>query len=270
MFGKFGYQVIRATQNNFAELNNSVENVSNVNSIGYKKRKVTFVEALNGQISKHETKEFSQGSLRRTNLEYDFALNGPGFFVVELQNGQRAYTRAGRFALTSEGELVTTEGYRVIPEVEASGRSIIEVNTKEDSELGLNIKVKTPRLIIPATLSPVIEGDGKVYGLNNTTGEKTEIGKISVVNFNNPQGLESLSRSYFLQTNESGLALENKIGPDYATQVKQGYLEFGNVDISAEFFNLSQMRNLISAQFKLFKIMDKIYENVHYTISRSV
>lgn len=270
MFSKLGNQAYRATENNVDALSNIVENISNVNSIGYKKSATSFVETLNGEIAKYENKDFSQGPLRKTGEAFDLALTGPGLFEVELPNGQKAYTRAGRFRLNSEGELVTEEGYRVIPEVEQSQRPFIEVlkNNNKD-EVGLNIKVTSPKLTISPDYVPEILEDGTVNGINPDTSEKVKIGKVKVVVFNNPQGLESTGRSYYLPTKMSGMPLDTEVGPNHSSKVKQGYLEFGNVDMATEFMNLSQMKNILSAQIKLLKAIDKIYENVHSTISRT-
>lgn len=269
MFSKLGYQTFKATENNLSALGNIIENISNVNSLGYKRKQASFVEALNGEIAKYESKDFSQGPLRKTSELFDLALDGPGFFEVELPNGQRAYTRAGRLKLTSEGELVTDEGYRVIPEVETNGLPVLEVNNQEGKELGLNIKVATPKLVVPVDLVPEILEDGTVNGINESNGERVKIGKVNVVAFNNPQGLEPIGKSYYLQTNASGPALEVDPGLNSSTKVKQGFLEFGNISVLTEFMDLSKIKNLLSAQFKVLKAIDKIYENVHYTVSRS-
>ena len=269
MFGKLGYNAFRATENNIDALSNVVENISNINSVGYKKSQTSFVETLNGEISKQETKDFSQGPLRRTGEVFDLALDGVGFFEVELLNGQRAYTRGGKFRLSSEGELVTDEGYKVIPEVEEAAKPVLEVNKDKKDELGLNIKVTTPKLTVSPDIVPEVLEDGTVNGINQSTGEKTKIGKINIIAFNNPGGLESIGKSYFLPTKASGMPIDLDAGSNGPSKIKQGYLELGNVDMANEFMRLSQMRNLLSAQFKLLKAIDKLYENVHYTISRS-
>lgn len=270
MYGRIGYQVQKATENSLSSLNNLVEGISNVNSIGYKKSKSSFAEALNGEVVKHETKDFSQGPLRKTAEAYDLALDGPGFFEVELPNGQRAYTRAGRFSLTGEGELVTEEGYRVIPEIEQTGKPIIETNNTQSNELGLNLKIASPKLTVSPELTPEVLEDGTVNGINEATGEKVKIGKINVVAFNNPQGLDSIGRSYYTSTKASGSPLDVKAGADCNTKVRQGFLELGNVNMISDFSNLTEIRNLLSAQFKLLKMLDKIHENVNYTISKAV
>ncbi len=270
MFGKLQSQSYEATRKSLDALSNAAENISNINSIGYKITQTSFVETLNGEISKQENKDFSQGSLRKTSDLFDCALDGPGFFEVELPSGQRAYTRAGRFRLSNEGELVTEEGYRVIPEVEETAQSVLEVNKTKDTtndELGLNIKVSTPKLSISPQLTPEISEDGTVKGINPQTGEKTKIGKINIVVFNNPQGLESIGRGYFLQTNSSGLSMEPN---SEQTRVKQGFLEYGNVDLVSEMLDVTHLKALLSAQFKVLKAIDKIYESVNYTVSKAV
>ena len=269
MFGKLGYNVYRAVENNMDAVSGLVENISNANSVGYKKSQTSFAQTLNGEVAKYENKDFSQGSLRRTGEALDVAVEGTGFFEVELPTGQRAYTRAGRFGLNNEGELVTEEGYRVVPEVEQEEIPTLGSSKTEKDEPGLNIKVTTPKLTISPDLTPEIQEDGTVNGINPNTGEKTKIGKINVVVFNNPQGLESLGKSYYFSTKASGGPIDADIGPNTSTKVKQGFLEFGNVDIATEFVHLSQIKNLLTAQIKLLKAIDKIYENVHYTISRS-
>lgn len=270
MLNKTGYQTVKATEGNTGALSRIVENISNMKSVGYKKNQTTFFETLNGEIAKHETKDFSQGPLRKTGEEFDLALDGPGFFEIELPSGQRAYSRAGHFRLSGEGELVTAdEGYRVVPLVEDVGRPVIEVNKDQKNTLGLNIEVTTPKLIIPPDLIPEVTEDGTVNGINPESGEKRKIGRINVLAFNNPQGLESIGKGFYLPTKLSGQVQEIEYGPNNPTKVKQGYLEYGNVDIAQEMVNMAQMKNLVSAQFKVLKVIDKLYEQVNYTISRS-
>lgn len=275
-----GQQAFGAVQNQAEALNRIIENISNINSIGYKKTEVNFLQTLDGQMKASTAKEFSQGPLRRTGDVLDLALEGQGFFEVEFPNGQRAYTRAGRFRQNSDGELVTEEGYRVIPQIEQSentSRSVIErkpivnvdgAGTLAANELGLNLKVVEPKLTIPTTLTPEIGEDGSILGVDNS-GEKSKIGKLNVVVFNNPNGLEATGKGYYVPTKASGAPLDTEIGSNASTKVKQGYLEFGNVNMASEFMNLTQIKDLLSAQFKVLKAVDKIYENINYTIGRS-
>ena len=73
-----------------------------------------------------------------------------------------------------------------------------------------------------------------------------------------------------MPTKLSGQVQEIEYGPNNPTKVKQGCLEYGNVDIAQEMMEMSQMKTLISAQFKALKVIDKLYEQVNYTIGKSV
>lgn len=59
-------------------------------------------------------RNYTSGSFYETGNNTDFAINGDGFFTVELNNGQRAYTRNGNFTTNENNELTTVEGYRII------------------------------------------------------------------------------------------------------------------------------------------------------------
>lgn len=271
MLGSLGYDIIRGTQEQTEVLKNITSDISNAHTLGYKKVATNFSETLNGQIAKYKSSDFSQGSLRRTGDLLDVAIEGKGLFEVELPDGRRAYTRVGRFQLSSEGELVTMEGYRVLPQVEKSEKTNSTLLDLQNfsTKLGVNV----PKLVIPHDLTPVIEEDGTVYGINEndrSSSEKIKLGKISVVAFNNPDGLESIHKGYYTQTNSSGLPIELKPGVSESIHVKQGYVEGSNVDMAETFMQLSQMRNLISAQFKALKTIDKIYESIGYTMAKSV
>lgn len=265
MSGNFSQKALSTTAGYIDALGKIVENITNIKSVGYKKGETTFIETLNGEVQKHTARNFSQGALRRTGDGLDIALEGNGFFEVELPDGQIGYTRAGRFKLSSEGELVTYDGYRVLPQIEQDPKVF-----EEAKDGTLNVKVKTPKLLIPADTTSEILEDGTVNTVDEQTSEKRKIGKISVVVFNNPNGLESIGKGYYLPTEKSGMAQEIKTGPDSPTKVKQGYLEYANVDLASEFINLSQIKNILSAHFKVLKTLDKIYENINFTISRAV
>lgn len=283
MFGRLGNQVFRASEKSTDALANVISNISNMKTVGYKKGEITFAEALNGEILKYESKDFSQGPLRRTAEPFDLAIEGKGFFEVELPNGVRAYTRVGIFHLSGDGELVTQEGYRVLPlieQTESSENKIIKSDASKEtkagkfqvqaSQVGMNLKVSTPKLIVPPHLTPEITKDGTIFGTDQETGEKTKLGRISLVTFNNPKGLESIGKGYYLETNNSGKPIEISSGPDSQTKIRQGFIESSNVEVAQEFMQLTQLKNLLTAQLKVLKAIDKIYENVHFTISRAV
>ncbi|RME01612.1 MAG: flagellar basal-body rod protein FlgF [Calditrichaeota bacterium] len=100
-------------------------NLANVNTAGYKRDRMQFRNTLdakmlinqNPQVTPVEgvQTDFSQGRLSKTDDLYDFALETPGFFVIEGPNG-RYYTRNGHFTLTESGELVAANGIPVLGE----------------------------------------------------------------------------------------------------------------------------------------------------------
>src|SRR5206468_7518100 len=68
---------------------------------------------------------FQPGEFRVTNVKTDVAIDGKGFFEVQLPNGAIAHTRDGEFHLDAQGELVTKEGHRVLGE---SGPIVLDLN----------------------------------------------------------------------------------------------------------------------------------------------
>jgi len=57
---------------------------------------------------------YTQGNLQQTSNSLDVAINGGGFFQIEMPDGTTAYTRDGTFQVNSQGQLVTSSGYRVL------------------------------------------------------------------------------------------------------------------------------------------------------------
>lgn len=123
---------------NSRKLNVTGENISNATTSGYKSDRVvstSFSDALvlkmdksaaesragignisNGQALSTVYTVYDQGNMKQTNYPYNFAIGGEGFFSVEMENGEVAYTRNGEFSLDNEGYLVTASGNRVLGE----------------------------------------------------------------------------------------------------------------------------------------------------------
>ena len=117
-------------------------NIANMNTVGFKKQSAVFedmlyqnIETPGAQSSDTGTvvptgvqlgsgvktgsvyRITTQGSLTQTGNQFDLAVSGKGFFQVLLPTGETAYTRAGNFAVNDTGQLVTTDGYQVIPAI---------------------------------------------------------------------------------------------------------------------------------------------------------
>jgi flagellar basal-body rod protein FlgG len=212
-------------------------NLANINTVGYKKQRVTFAEMFYqslarpglpvNQDSPHGkevvqgggvkvgdiSREFGQGSLVGTGRSLDFAVQGPGFFEVELPDGSLAYTRNGSFSLDGDQYLVTAQGYRL-----------------------------TAPITIPPGFSEIVVGpSGSVTG-KNEEGMVEELGFIPLYLFDNPAGLEAKGENLFLSTEASGFPLEGQAGREGYGQIKQGFIELSNVYLAEE------MTELIGAQ----------------------
>lgn len=215
-------------------------NLSNVNTSGFKKVRLEFKDLLYETINRPNlyedgrgnpvgiqvghgvrpsatTRLFTQGNIQQTGSPFDLAIEGEGFFVVELPDGSFAYTRDGAFKLSIsdyDRVLVTTEGYKVL-------------SADEDE------------IIIPEELKEItIAEDGIITGLNEDD-EIEEIGRIALAKFVNPAGLQAIGKNLFIETPASG---EPQIKYDedetgYGT-ILQHYLEMSNVQVVEEMVNL--------------------------------
>ncbi len=166
-----------------------------------------------------------QGNLVSTNNTYDVAIQGKGFFLVTLPNGDTAYTRAGSFQLSPDGTIVTTDGYTVTP--------------------GITI----PSDAIAVTINPSGEVLAKIQG----TITPQNVGQFSLVNFPNEAGLEPIGENLFLETPASGAAITGTPGSTGYGTILQGFLETSNVNV------VQEVTNLITAQ-RAYEMNSKVIE----------
>jgi len=139
------------------------------------------------------TTNFSQGELKATGGNLDFALEGPGFFTVQMPDGSKGYTRDGEFQLNSQGQLTTKQGFPVIGD---SGALAFDPNN-------------------PAPIN--ISATGEV-----SQGADSK-GKIAITEFGNMKALTASAAGYFQA--DGPLALPK---PAVATNVRQGFVEASN------------------------------------------
>lgn len=155
----------------------------------------------------------SQGPLEETQRSLDVAIDGEGFFQVQLPNGNTAYTRDGSFQISDQGVLVTSDGYQIGSGIKVPG---------DASDLGIS-----PTGIVTAT---------------DTSGQTVEIGRIELARFVNPSGLTALGQNLFSETPASGEATAGYPQDDGMGRLVQGHLEGSNVEI------VQEMVDMISAQ----------------------
>lgn len=156
----------------------------------------------------------SQGSMDITDNQLDIAINGDGFFQIEMPDGTINYTRDGTFGVNGDGLIVTKEGYQLNP--------------------GLTIPQDTTAISINANGEVFIKVNGQV--------EEQNLGQINIARFINPAGLEAVGRNLYRETIASGNPIEGIPDQDGYGSLTQGALELSNVNI------VSEMTKMITAQ----------------------
>jgi len=179
---------------------------------------------------------FTQGSFSETDNPLDLVIQGRGFFQVRMPSGQLAYTRAGSFHLDRDGNVVTSDGNPI-----------------------------EPQITIPAEAQQItIAQDGTVsYTLPNQTAAQ-QAGQIQLANFPNPAGLNSLGGNLLSQTDASGdPTVGTPGGQEGLGTILQGYLEQSNVSVVEEFVNLIVAQRGYEANSKVVQAADQMYQDVN-------
>ncbi len=175
----------------------------------------------------------TQGNLQQTNNPLDLAIEGQGYFQVLQPSGQIAYTRDGAFQVNQNGQLVTADGYQVLPNI----------------------------TIPPNATSVTIAQDGTISVTTPGANNATQIGQIQLANFVNPQGLQPVGNNLFLQTNASGAAITGNPQANGLGGVYQGYLEQSNTNV------VESMVDLISAE-RAYQLGTNVASDAGQTLSQ--
>ncbi|GGY43929.1 flagellar basal-body rod protein FlgG [Parvularcula lutaonensis] len=174
--------------------------------------------------------EQQQGSLTTTGGDLDIAIEGRGFFDVELPSGETVYTRDGRFSLSPDGTIVTAEGFPI-----SGGIAVPEV--------ARSVRV-TP--------------DGEVFAVFADGTPPQNLGIIGITTFTNDQGLEALGGNLFRETEASGPPLGGFAGLDGAGFMRQGFLEDSSVDVVAEIADLIEAQRGYELNSKVMTAADEM------------
>jgi len=155
------------------------------------------------------TKVFTQGNLVNTQNPLDLAIEGLGFLQVTLPNGDIRFTRDGALRQNNVGNLVTTDGFLISP----------QVTIPQDA------------------VSVLIATDGTV-SFTNAQGQTSAAGQLTLVRFPNAGGLSAEGRNLFAETASSGTAITATPGLNGTGMLRQGYQERSNVDVVTELVGL--------------------------------
>ncbi|WP_373488454.1 flagellar basal-body rod protein FlgG [Blastomonas sp.] len=174
----------------------------------------------------------TQGSLQATGNALDMAIEGAGYFQVQLPDGTNAYTRAGNFNLTAEGQIVTPEGLPLVPNI-----AVPEGVT--------NITIGTD-----GTVSATLAGQA----------EPSELGTIELASFINPAGLKSLGGNLLAETVSSGAPVVGVAGAEGRGMLRQGSLEGSNVNIVEELVDMIETQRAYEVNSKMIQATDEMLQ----------
>lgn len=166
-----------------------------------------------------------QGNLTPTDNSFDVAIQGEGFFPINLPTGETAYTRDGTFQLNANGELVTHDGYTV----------------------GGGITVPSDAIDV------TINASGEVLAKLQRQVNLSNVGQIQLATFPNPAGLQAEGNNLFTETPASGTATTGTAGQAGYGSLLQGFLETSNVNA------VEEISNLISAQ-RAYEMNSKVIQ----------
>ncbi|MBA3880142.1 MULTISPECIES: flagellar basal-body rod protein FlgG [Sphingomonas] len=237
-------------------------NLANVNTTGYKRDRAAFetlayqTVTAPGAPSTSETRYATglnlgtgvriqgtaridtQGTLAQTGNSLDLALDGEGYFQVQLPGAQLGYTRAGNFSRSAQGLLVTAEGYQVQP-----GITIPEGTT--------SITIGTD-----GTVSAVIPGQT----------EPSQVGQIQIATFPNAAGLLSIGDNYLTESAASGAVNLGIAGQDGRGNIRQGALEGSNVNVVEELVDMIETQRAYEVNSKMITATDEMLKYVNQNI----
>jgi flagellar basal-body rod protein FlgF len=197
-----------------------------------------YVGKLGTGVEVNETyTQFEQGAMEKTENNFDFALEGRGFFTVLTERGER-YTRNGSFTLNKDGMLVTHDGNPVLGE---NGPITIQQNNMMIDERGV------------IRLNEALSGDPRdpVGLIENEWQSPAVLDRLKIVDFENIREIKKDGNSFYRSTEFSGPAV-----PADEFKVIQGFREKSNVSIVREMVDMIEVQRAYEANQKTIQTGD--------------
>lgn len=234
-------------------------NLSNVNTTGFKKVRVDFQDLLYQRIREAGTptalgaelpigilighgvrsiatqRIFLQGDFQETGNPLDMAIEGDGFFQIQMPDGSFAYTRDGSFKKDSNGRILTSNGHMLIPNIEIP-ENATSVNIAEDGTISVTLA-------------------GQV--------DPAQIGEVTLVRFINPAGLHATGKNLFVQTAASGEPILGTPGLEGFGTIAQGFLEASNVQVVEEMVKLIVAQRAYEANARAITTSDQMLQEAN-------
>lgn len=176
-----------------------------------------------------------QGSLSSTDNTLDIAIQGKGYFQIELPSGETAYTRDGSFQLSADGTLVTHDGYTVQP--------------------GITIPQDATNVTINSSGEVLVSLDGQTAQQN--------VGQLQLATFANEAGLAATGNNLLLETAASGAPVVAAPTQPGFGSLLQGYLETSNVNVVSEITELISAQRAYEMNSKVIQTSDEMMSQVN-------
>ena len=234
-------------------------NLANVNTTGFKRDRASFETLAYQQIiaagaassgdNKYATglnlgtgvqmtgteRIDTQGSFTATGNALDLAIEGGGFFQVQMPDGRIAYTRAGNFSLSPEGTIVTGDGMPLQPQIQ----------------------------VPEGATSLTIGADGTVSAIVAGESAPTELGRIETTRFVNPAGLQPIGDNLLLESAASGAPQTGTPGLDGRGTLRSGTLEASNVNVVEELVDMIETQRAYEVNSKMIQAADEMMRNAN-------
>ncbi len=252
---------IAATGMQAQQLNVDVisNNIANLSTTSFKRQRAEFQDLLYQNIQRTGTTSSDNGNIVPTGIqlgtgvkpgavyrihqqgntvntanELDVAIQGKGFFQVELPSGDPGYIRSGAFQINNQGQIVTPQGYLV-----------------------------SPAITIPDdAISVSINQSGEVRAKFSNQAAEQQVGQFDIVRFQNEAGLQALGDNLYQETEASGSPITSTAGqPGFGT-ILQGYLETSNVDVVTELTTLITAQRSYEMNSRIISASDEMLKTV--------
>lgn len=184
------------------------------------------------------SRDTGQGTVKATENALDVAIQGRGYFQIQLPDGTQAYSRDGTFKLSQDGTIVTNNGYQLQPAITVPNNAVsISINQSGQVEASLQGQINP-----------------------------TQLGQLQIATFVNPNGLQALGDNLFIETAASGAPLPNNPGIDGTGTLLQGYLENSNVNSVTEITGLIVAQRAYEMNTKVLEAVDEMLQSLNQSV----